>query len=73
MICPLSRKNFPTAGNLSCFEHASDLVRNNKFPELIDENLHLIVGVRQASLINYDRVRGPDNPNEPFLAHCRLG
>ena len=73
MTCPLLRKNFPTASNLCGFENASDLVRNNKFPELIDENLHLIIGIRQSSLINYDRLREPDHPNEPFLAHCKLG
>ena len=70
---PSIEKNFPTSANLNCFEHASDLVRNKKFPELVDESLHLIVGVREANLINYDRVRTPDNPDQPFLTHCKLG
>ena len=70
---PSIEKNFPTASNLGCFEHTSDLVRKNKFPCLIDENLHLIIGVREANLINYDKVRTPVSSDQPFLAHCKIG
>jgi hypothetical protein len=70
---PSIEKNFPTASNLECFEHASDLVRDNKFPCLVDESLHLIIGVREANLINYDKVRTPVSSEQPFLAHCKIG
>ena len=70
---PSIDKNFPTSENLSGFENAYDLIRNRKFPDLSDENLHVIVGIREASLINYDRVRTPDHSDQPFLTHCKLG
>ena len=54
---PSIDRNCPTASNLNLFENATDLVRNNKFPNLSDSNLHIIIGVREASLINYDKVR----------------
>jgi hypothetical protein len=70
---PSIEKNFPTAFNLEGIDHALDLVRDNKFPCLEDENLHLIMGIREANLINYDKVRTPINPEQPFLAHCKIG
>ena len=70
---PSIEKNFPTASNRGCFGHASDLVRENKFPFLIDKNLHLIIGVREANLINSDEVRTPVSSEQPFLSHCKIG
>ena len=68
---PSIEKNFPTASNLDCFENAADLIRKNKFPNLVDENLHLIVGIREANLINYDKVRKPSNTDQPFIPYAR--
>ena len=70
---PSIDKNFPTSENLNCFENAYDLIKNGKFPILSDKNLHVIVGIREASLINYDRVRTPDHSDQPYLARCKLG
>ena len=38
--------NFPTSQNLHPFKNISDLIRNNKFPRLIDSHLNIIIGVR---------------------------
>ena len=70
---PSIDKNFPTSENLKCFDNAYDLIRNGKFPIFADENLHFIVGVRDAHLMNYDRVRAPDHPDQPYFARCKLG
>ena len=51
---PSIDKICPTASNLEPFENATDLIRNNKFPNLSDSSLNIIIGVREASLINYD-------------------
>ena len=47
-------KNFPTSENLDCFDNAYDFIRNGKFTILSDEKLHINIGVRAASLLNYD-------------------
>ena len=49
---PSIGKNCPNASNLNLFENATDLVRNNKFPNLSDSTLNIIISVREASLIN---------------------
>ena len=65
--------NFPTSQNLHPFKNSSDLIRDNKFPCLIDTRLNLIVGIRQAGLINYEKIRKPENFGEPFAGKCKLG
>ena len=70
---PSIEQNFPTCDNLQCFKNVAHLVRNNKFPKLADTCLNLIIGIRQAELINYEKLRKPANSGEPFVAKCRLG
>ena len=70
---PSIDQNCPIASNLSFFENATDLIQKNKFPNLVDSSLHIIIGVREAGLINYDKVRKPCHPNEPFIGHCKIG
>ena len=70
---PSIDQNCPIAYNLNCFENATDLIRSNKFPNLVDSSLNVIIGVREAGLINYDKVRKPCHPNEPFIGHCKIG
>ena len=68
-----SNKNFPTRENLRLFKNTTNLVKNNKFPKLADSCLNLIIGVRQTELINYEKIRKPANPGEPFAGLCKLG
>ena len=35
--------------------------------------MHIIVGITQANLLNYDRVRTPDHFEQPYFARCKLG
>ena len=49
------------------------MVKSNKFPKLADTRLNLIIGVRQAELINYEKLRKPANPGEPYVGLCKLG
>ena len=37
---PSIDRNCPTATNLRSFGNATDLVRNNKFPNMVDSNMH---------------------------------
>ena len=55
------------------FKNAMDLVNNNKFPKLVDNRLNVIIGVRQAELINYEKIRKPAHSGEPFAGLCKLG
>ena len=69
---PDTENNFPSSENLHPFKNISDLIRNNKFPHLIYSRLNIIIGVRQASLINFEKIRKPENSNEPFSAKCKM-
>ena len=53
--------NFPTSQNLHPFKNSSDLIRDNKFSRLIDTKVNLIVGIRQAGLINNEKIQKPEN------------
>ena len=64
---PSIDQNFPTYNNLCSFTNTADLLRNDKFPKLADTNLHLIIGVCQAELINFEKLRKPANFGEPFV------
>ena len=68
---PSIEQNFSTRKNLCFFKNATDLVNNNKFPKLVGNCLNLI-GICQAELINYKRIRKPAHPGEPFGRLCKL-
>ena len=71
---PSIDKNYPISNNLYfIFLNAEDLIKGNKFPNLPDSNMHIIIGIREASLINFEKIRKPSNINEPFVGHCKLG
>ena len=70
---PSIDQNCPVASNLGSFKNATDLIRLNKFPNLIDSSLHVIIGIREAELINFEKIRKPCHQNEPFVAHCKIG
>ena len=70
---PSIEKNFPTRDNLRFFLNTADFMINNKFLKLSDTRLNLIIGVRQAELINYEKLRKPANPGEPYVVLCKLG
>ena len=62
---PSIDNNFPTSQNLHPFKNSSDLIRDGKFPRLI-------VRIRQAGLINYEKIRKPESFGEPFADKCKL-
>ena len=66
-------QNFPTPSNLRSFKNMTDFNKNNKFPKLADSDLHLIIGIREAELINFEKIRKPFNSNEPFVGLYKLG
>ena len=70
---PSIDQNCPIAANLSSFKNVTDLIQNNKFPNLFDSDLHVIVGIREAELINFEKIRKPFHHNEPFVAWCKSG
>ena len=70
---PDIENNFPTSKNLHPFKNISDLIHNNKFPNLIDSRLNIIICICQASLINFEKIRKPENSNEPFSANRKMG
>ena len=54
---PSIEQSFPTHDNLRFFKNTANLlIRDNKFPKLADTRLHLIIGVRQAELIHYEKL-----------------
>ena len=55
------------------FKNASDLIKIIKFPNLPDSELRIITGLREANLINFEKIRKPSKYNEPFAAKCKLG
>ena len=65
--------SYPVADNLNSFKNLTDLLQNNKFPNLFDSDLHIIVGIREAGLINYEKIRKPCNPGKPFTRLCEIG
>ena len=65
--------SYPVTDNLKSFKNLADLLQNNKFPTLFDSDLHIIVGIREAGLINYDKIREPCSPGEPFVGRCKIG
>ena len=40
---------------------------------MFDFDLHIIVGIREVGLINYEKIRKPCNLGEPFTARCKIG
>ena len=70
---PSVDRNFPVAENLCAFKNLADLVQGNKFPELYDSELHLIIGIREASIISYDKIRKLLKAVEPFAGCCKIG
>ena len=70
---PSIDKNYPISNNLYSFKNTEHLIKGNKFPNLPDLNLHIIIGIREVSLINFEKIRKPSNINEPFVGHCKLG
>ena len=70
---PSIDQNFPVADNLGSFRNLTDLVQCNKFPNLYDSGLHLIIGIREAEIINFDKIRKPFNADEPFAVRCKIG
>ena len=65
--------SYPVADNLKSFKNVTDLLQNNKFHTLLDFDLHIIVGICEAALINYDKIRVPCSPGEPFVGRCKIG
>ena len=70
---PSIDKNYPISNNLYSPKNAEDLIKGNKFLNLSDSNLPIIIGICEASLINFEKIRKPSNLNEPFVGHCKLG
>ena len=69
---PAIDHSYPVAENLNSFKNLTDLLQNNKFPNLFDSDLHIIVGIREADLINYDKIREPCNPGNHSQAVAKL-
>ena len=44
-----------------------------KSPKLPDSDLHIIIGVCKANMINFKKIRKPLKYKEPFAAKCKLG
>ena len=70
---PSIDQNCPIASNLGSFKNATNLIQNNKFQNLVDSSLHVIIGIREAELINFEKIRKPCHQNEPFVACCEIG
>ena len=70
---PSIDQNCPIASNLGSFKNATDLIQKNKFPNLVDSSLHVIISVREAELINFEKIWKPCHQNEPFVACCKIG
>ena len=51
----------------------TDLIKSNKFPNLYDSELHVIIGIREAEIINFEKTRKPLNCDEPFASKCKIG
>ena len=49
-------QNCPNASNLGFFKNATDLIQENKFPNIVDSSLHVIIGVREAGFINFEKI-----------------
>ena len=56
---PSINQNFPIPSNMCSFKNTADLIWNNKFPKLADSDLHLIIGIHEAELINFEKIRKP--------------
>ena len=69
---PLIYHSYPVIDNLKSFKNLADLLQNNNFPTLFDSDLHIIVGIRKAGLINYDKIRETCSPGEPFVGCCKI-
>ena len=70
---PSIGQNFPIPSNLCSFKITADLFKTNKFPKVTDSDLHLIIGIREDELNNFEKIRKPSNSNEPFVGLCKLG
>ena len=63
---------FSIAANLSSFKNLTNLIHNNKFPNLYDSELHIIIGIREAEIINFEKTRKPFHCDKPFDARCKI-
>ena len=70
---PAINNCFPNSENLKHFSNASDLVRSGKFPDLVDNNLHLLIGIKETYITSFSKVRKPFKPDQPYIARCLLG
>ena len=70
---PSIDKHFPTADNLHLFENMADLIKDNKFLNLYDSKLHVIIGIRDAEIINFEKTRKALKYDELFAAMCKIG
>ena len=64
---------FPNSANLKHFKNASDLVSGGKFPDLVDNNLHLLIGIKESYMTSFSKVRKPFKPDQSYLGRCLLG
>ena len=64
---------FPTAENLKHFKNASDLVRSGKFPNLSDDALHILIGIKESYMTSFTKIRKPLKLDQPYIARCSLG
>ena len=70
---PSIDQNFPTSNNLCSFKNTTDLIENKKIQKLPHSELNLIIDVREANLINFEKITKPLRHNEPFVAKCKIG
>ena len=70
---PAINNCYPNSENLKHLHNASDLVRSGKFPDLVDCNLHLLIGIKESYMTSFSKVRKPFKPDQPYIAKCLLG
>ena len=64
---------YPNSENLKYFNNVSDLVQSGKFPDLVDSNLHLLIGIKETYMTSFSKVRTPFKSDQPYIAKCLLG
>ena len=64
---------FPNSANLKHFTNASDLVSDGKFLDLVNNNLHLLIGIKESYMTSFSKVRKPFRPGQPYMGNCLLG
>ena len=70
---PAGNNCFPYSENLKHFYNASDLVRSGKFPDFVDNNLHLLICIIETYFTSFSKVRKPFKPDQHYMAKCLLG